>query len=149
MWAVYKKELKSYLLTPIGYVFISIFMVIFSLYFLNLFLGSITNFEFPILIFFFIISFCRFKLLASFSSLIVDWNNNSYNRTFNISLLCNTNIFWRTIFKTCYCITCWILIISIIIYIIWYVYFKYYRKSNNCIYFNYRWFYSNVVLTIF
>ena len=46
MWAVYKKELKSYLLTPIGYVFISIFMVIFSLYFLNLFLGSITNFEY-------------------------------------------------------------------------------------------------------
>ena len=33
MLAIIKKELKSYLLTPLGYVFIGIFMIIFSLFF--------------------------------------------------------------------------------------------------------------------
>ncbi len=33
MWAIYKKELKSYFLSPIGYIAIGIFLIIFSLIF--------------------------------------------------------------------------------------------------------------------
>ncbi len=33
MWAVYKKELKSYFLSPIGYVAIGLFLLVFSLFF--------------------------------------------------------------------------------------------------------------------
>ncbi len=33
MWAVYKKELKSYFLSPIGYIAIGIFLIVFSLIF--------------------------------------------------------------------------------------------------------------------
>ena len=33
MWAVYKKELKSYFLSPIGYITIGLFLLVFSLFF--------------------------------------------------------------------------------------------------------------------
>lgn len=33
MWAIYKKELKSYFLSPIGYIAIGIFMVMYSIFF--------------------------------------------------------------------------------------------------------------------
>lgn len=33
MWAVYKKELKTYFLSPIGYVAIGLFLVIYSVFF--------------------------------------------------------------------------------------------------------------------
>ena len=33
MWAVYKKELKSYFLSPIGYIAIGLFLIMFSLFF--------------------------------------------------------------------------------------------------------------------
>ena len=33
MWAVLKKELKSYFLSPIGYICIGIFLLIFSIFF--------------------------------------------------------------------------------------------------------------------
>ena len=33
MWAVFKKELKSYFLSPIGYVAIGLFLIVFSLFF--------------------------------------------------------------------------------------------------------------------
>ena len=33
MWAVIKKELKSYFTTPIGYVFIGVFLIAFSVSF--------------------------------------------------------------------------------------------------------------------
>lgn len=33
MWAVFKKELKSYFLSPIGYVAIGVFLIVFSLFF--------------------------------------------------------------------------------------------------------------------
>ena len=33
MWAIYKKELKTYFLSPIGYVAIGIFMVMYSIFF--------------------------------------------------------------------------------------------------------------------
>lgn len=33
MWAIFKKELKSYFLTPIGYVVIGIFLFVFSMFF--------------------------------------------------------------------------------------------------------------------
>lgn len=47
MFAVYKKELKSYLLTPVGYVFIGLFLLLFSIFFyLELFTSSVINFEY-------------------------------------------------------------------------------------------------------
>ena len=33
MWAVFKKELKSYFLSPIGYIVIAVFMLIYSIFF--------------------------------------------------------------------------------------------------------------------
>lgn len=33
MWAIYKKELKSYFLSPIGYIAIGLFLIMFSLFF--------------------------------------------------------------------------------------------------------------------
>ena len=47
MFAVIKKELKSYLLTPLGYIFIGIFLFMFSLFFyLDIFASNIINFEY-------------------------------------------------------------------------------------------------------
>ncbi len=47
MLAVIKKELKSYLLTPIGYIFIGAFLGIFSLFFyITIFNSGIFNFEY-------------------------------------------------------------------------------------------------------
>ena len=44
MFAVLKKEFKSYLLTPLGYIFIGIFLVMFSIFFV-LSIGDLVNFE--------------------------------------------------------------------------------------------------------
>ena len=46
MWAIIKKELKSYFTTPIGYIFIGVFLIAFSVsfYFTVLGYGSV-NFE--------------------------------------------------------------------------------------------------------
>ena len=47
MWAVIKKEFKSYFLTPIGYVFIGVFLIAFSISFFFSVLGYGTvNFEY-------------------------------------------------------------------------------------------------------
>ena len=47
MIAIIKKELKSYLLSPIGYVFIGLFLIMFSLFFfLSIFSSYILNFEY-------------------------------------------------------------------------------------------------------
>ena len=47
MFAVMKKELKSYLLSPIGYIFIGLFLLIFSIFFYsNIFLARTVRFEF-------------------------------------------------------------------------------------------------------
>lgn len=46
MLAVFKKELKSYLLSPIGYIFIGLFILMFSLFFYSeIFISNVTNFE--------------------------------------------------------------------------------------------------------
>ena len=46
MLAIIKKELKSYLLSPVGYVFIGLFLLIFSLFFyITIFQYSSINFE--------------------------------------------------------------------------------------------------------
>lgn len=44
MFAVLKKEFKSYLLTPLGYIFIGTFLVMFSIFFV-LNIGDLVNFE--------------------------------------------------------------------------------------------------------
>lgn len=47
MFAVMKKELKSYLLTPVGYIFIGIFLLLFSLFFyISIFAYQSFNFEY-------------------------------------------------------------------------------------------------------
>ncbi len=47
MWAIIKKEFKSYLLSPIGYVFVGLFLFIFSIFFyVTLFQYRSINFEY-------------------------------------------------------------------------------------------------------
>ncbi len=46
MFAIIKKELKSYLLSPVGYVFIGLFLLIFSIFFyINIYQYQSVNFE--------------------------------------------------------------------------------------------------------
>lgn len=47
MFAVFKKEIKSYLLTPIGYTFIGLFILMFSVFFfITIFQSKVINFEY-------------------------------------------------------------------------------------------------------
>ena len=47
MWSVIKKELKSYVLSPIGYIFIGLFLLLFSIFFyLTIYQSQIVNFEY-------------------------------------------------------------------------------------------------------
>ena len=47
MWAVIKKEFKSYFYSPIGYVFIGLFLIMFSIFFYtDVFTYQSTNFEY-------------------------------------------------------------------------------------------------------
>lgn len=47
MFAVMKKELKSYLLSPVGYVFVGLFLLIFSIFFyITIFQSQVLNFEY-------------------------------------------------------------------------------------------------------
>ena len=47
MWSVIKKELKSYVLPPIGYIFIGLFLIMFSIFFyLTIYQSQIVNFEY-------------------------------------------------------------------------------------------------------
>ena len=47
MWAVIKKEFKSYFYSPIGYVFIGLFLIMFSIFFYtDVFYYKSTNFEY-------------------------------------------------------------------------------------------------------
>lgn len=47
MWAVIKKEIKSYFYSPVGYVFIGLFLIMFSIFFyVDVFNYQSTNFEY-------------------------------------------------------------------------------------------------------
>ena len=47
MWAVMKKEFKSYFFSPVGYVFIGLFLIMFSIFFYSdVFTYQSTNFEY-------------------------------------------------------------------------------------------------------
>ena len=47
MWAVVKKEFKTYFFSPVGYVFIGLFLIMFSIFFyLDVFQYQSTNFEY-------------------------------------------------------------------------------------------------------
>lgn len=47
MFAIMKKEFKSYLLTPIGYIFIGLFLLMFSIFFyITIFTSQVINFEY-------------------------------------------------------------------------------------------------------
>ena len=47
MWAIIKKEFKSYFFSPIGYVFIGLFLIMFSIFFYtDVFYYQSTNFEY-------------------------------------------------------------------------------------------------------
>lgn len=47
MWAIIKKEFKSYFFSPVGYVFIGLFLIMFSIFFYSdVFKSQRTNFEY-------------------------------------------------------------------------------------------------------
>ena len=47
MWAVIKKEIKSYFYSPVGYVFIGLFLIMFSIFFyVDVFQYQSINFEY-------------------------------------------------------------------------------------------------------
>lgn len=47
MFAVYKKELKTYIFTPIGYIFVGLFLLILSfVFYLNIYQSQYINFEY-------------------------------------------------------------------------------------------------------
>ena len=47
MWAIIKKEFKSYFFSPVGYVFIGLFLFMFSIFFYtDVFYDQSTNFEY-------------------------------------------------------------------------------------------------------
>ena len=47
MFAILKKEFKSYLLSPIGYIFVGLFLLMFSIFFIiTIFQSAILNFEY-------------------------------------------------------------------------------------------------------
>lgn len=47
MWAIVKKEFKTYFFSPVGYVFIGLFLIMFSIFFyLDVFQYQSTNFEY-------------------------------------------------------------------------------------------------------
>ena len=47
MWAVIKTEIKSYFYSPVGYVFIGLFLIMFSIFFYtDVFTYQSTNFEY-------------------------------------------------------------------------------------------------------
>ena len=46
MFAIMKKEFKSYFLSPVGYIFIGISLIIFSIFFKDIFNAGISNFEY-------------------------------------------------------------------------------------------------------
>ena len=47
MWAIMKKEFKSYFFSPVGYIFIGLFLIMFSIFFyLDVFTYQSTNFEY-------------------------------------------------------------------------------------------------------
>ena len=47
MLAIIKKELKSYLLTPIGYIFIGLFMLMFGIiFYIGIYTSRYLNFEY-------------------------------------------------------------------------------------------------------
>ena len=46
MWAIIKKEVKSYFLSPIAYIFIGLFLMMSSIFFyLDVYMFSSTNFQ--------------------------------------------------------------------------------------------------------
>ena len=47
MWAIIKKEFKSYFFSPVGYIFIGLFLLMFSIFFyVDVFYYQSTNFEY-------------------------------------------------------------------------------------------------------
>ena len=45
MWAIIKKEVKSYFLSPIGYIFVGLFLAVYSIFFyLDVYVYGTTNF---------------------------------------------------------------------------------------------------------
>ena len=116
MFAVMKKELKSYLLSPTGYVFIGIFLLLFSVFFyISIFSYQSLNFENLFYNGATILTFVapvltmgmfsaerksgteQLLLTAPRSLTAIVFGGN---RGFDICLFCNFRIFWRSIVKS-------------------------------------------------
>ena len=173
MWAVIKKEFKSYFLTPIGYVFIGVFLIAFSISFFFSVLGYGTvNFEYiyytlpTILVLAFIIPLLTMRSFSEerksgteqllLTSPVSINNKNSTrkihcstrdscnNRTLYINVFCNIMPLWYTKINNNICNIIRIFTICNVIHIIWYVNIKHYRKSNYCRNYINRIFYNNL-----
>lgn len=173
MIAILKKELKSYLLSPIGYIFIGLFILMFSLlFYTSVFASSVTNFEYAFYdaatILTFITPVLTMRMFAeerrnrnrttftniskkfSISCFRKIFSSSSYNFNYNviyINSFRNISIFWNSKFFNCSMYTFRIFIIEYGLYVFWYVRFKCYRKPNNSLCFNNRCIYGNVVFT--
>ena len=156
MWAVIKKEFKSYFLSPIGYIYIGIFLLLCSLFFyIDIFSYQSTMFSQM-----FGYSCCFNISCSSINNENVFWRKKKWNRTIianvtkecninstwkvfccmlcctyfnicNINLLWNIMLFWKTTFCKFYCCNYWIFIIVNGLCIIWYVCIKFNWKSSN------------------
>ena len=139
MWAVIKKEFKSYFYTPIGYIFIGVFLIAFSIsfYFSVISSGNV-NFEYiyytlpTILVLAFIIPLLTMR---SFS----EERKTGTEQLLLTSPISITKVvlgkfiaaLWSSKINNNICNTTRILIICNVIYLIWYVNIKFNRKPNN------------------
>ena len=170
MLAVIKKELKTYFYSPVGYVFIGLFLLMFSIFFyVDVFKYQSTNFEYIFYsgatILTFIVPVLTMRSIAeerkngteqllltsplSITKLVL----GKFIAATLIVLITEICIFWNTMFlwKTTYNNSIGyiigIFIISNELYLIWYFCFKHYRKSNNCRCNYNRIFHFNLVFT--
>ena len=158
MISIIKKELKSYLLSPIGYIFIGLFLLIFSIFFyLNIFQSQVLNFEY---LFYNGATILTFVTPVLTMRMFAEERKNGTEQLLLTSprsitsivlgkfiIFLYIKIFWKTIISCCRKHIAWIFLIEFSLYIFWYVCFKYNRKSNNC-FSTYNWcIYGNVVFT--
>ena len=171
MWAVIKKEFKSYFYTPIGYIFIGVFLIAFSIsfYFSVIGYGNV-NFEYiyytlpTILVLAFIIPLLTMRsfseerktgteqlLLTSPISItkivLGKFIAALANRIMYIHVFWYFMPLWSTKINNNICNTIRIFIICNVIHFIWNANIKYYRKSNNIRNYINRIFYNNMGIT--
>ena len=173
MWAIIKKEFKSYFFSPVGYVFIGLFLIMFSIFFYtDVFYYQSTNFEYIFYsgatILTFITPILTMRTLAEerktgteqllltspisitkncFRKIYICRTYCSDNRTLHIYVFWNIKLFWCTTFNNSIGYIIRFFITCYELYIIWFTGIKYNRKSNSSRCYYNRIFYINLVFT--